>query len=66
MRVLVAGATEAVGRRLVPELGVVLMTEVRGASNAKRETRARMDVALPELARGLPRCLLDDGRGRAA
>jgi hypothetical protein len=43
MRVLVAGATGAIGKRRVPpwigrlfagEFGVVLMTELRGASNA--------------------------------
>ena len=40
MRMLVAGATGAIGRQLVPRLaageaGAVLMTELRGASNAK-------------------------------
>jgi nucleoside-diphosphate-sugar epimerase len=40
MRVFVAGATGAIGKQLVPRLvageaGAVLMTELRGASNAK-------------------------------
>jgi len=42
MRVFVAGATGAIGKQLVPaprlaagEAGAVLMTEIRGASNAK-------------------------------
>ena len=40
MRVFVAGATGAIGKQLVPrpaagEVGAVLMTELRGASNAK-------------------------------
>jgi nucleoside-diphosphate-sugar epimerase len=40
MRVFVAGATGAVGKQLTPRLaageaGAVLMTEIRGASNAK-------------------------------
>jgi nucleoside-diphosphate-sugar epimerase len=40
MRVFVAGATGAIGKQLVPRLaageaGAVLMTGLRGASNAK-------------------------------
>jgi nucleoside-diphosphate-sugar epimerase len=40
MRVFVAGVTGAIGKQLVPrlaagEVGAVLMTELRGASNAK-------------------------------
>jgi uncharacterized protein YbjT (DUF2867 family) len=40
MRVLVAGATGAIGKQLVPrlaasEVGAMLMRELRGASNAK-------------------------------
>jgi aspartate-semialdehyde dehydrogenase len=40
MRVSVAGATGAIGKQLAPrlaagEVGAVLMTELRGASNAK-------------------------------
>jgi uncharacterized protein YbjT (DUF2867 family) len=40
MRVFVAGATGAIGKQLVPplvagEAGAVLMTEFRGASNAR-------------------------------
>jgi nucleoside-diphosphate-sugar epimerase len=40
MRVLVAGATGAIGKQLAPrlaagEVGAVLMTELRGASNAR-------------------------------
>jgi len=46
MRVFVAGATGAIGKQLVPrlaagEVGAVLMTELRCASNANAKAKAK-------------------------
>jgi nucleoside-diphosphate-sugar epimerase len=47
MRVLVAGATGAIGKQLAPrlaasEVGAMLMTELRGASNAKAKAKREL------------------------
>ena len=58
MRMLVAGATGAIGRQLVPRLaageaGAVLMTELRGASNAKAKRELGWRPAHPSWRQGL-------------
>ena len=44
-----------VGRLLTGEVGDVMMTELRGASNAKAKARARLDPVALELAGGFRR-----------
>jgi uncharacterized protein YbjT (DUF2867 family) len=60
MRVVVAGATGAIGKQLVPrlaagEVGAVLMTELRGASNAKAKAKRELawQPAQPSWRQGL-------------
>jgi hypothetical protein len=58
MRVVVAGATGAIGKQLVPtwprrrsprlaagEVGAVLMAELRGASNANARAKVKRELA---------------------
>jgi nucleoside-diphosphate-sugar epimerase len=62
MRVFVAGATGAIGQQLVPrfvgrlftgEVGVVMMAEIRGASNAKAKRELGWRPAHPGWRQGL-------------
>jgi nucleoside-diphosphate-sugar epimerase len=60
MKILLAGATGAIGRQLVPRLlageaAAVLMTEARGASNAKAKRELGWQTQASELASGLRR-----------
>jgi FlaA1/EpsC-like NDP-sugar epimerase len=57
MRVFVAGATGAIGKQLVPRLvageaGAVLMTELRGASNARAKRELTWRPAQPGWRQG--------------
>jgi FlaA1/EpsC-like NDP-sugar epimerase len=57
MRVLVAGATGAIGKQLAPRLaagavGAVLMTELGGASNAKAKRELGWQPRQPSWRQG--------------
>jgi uncharacterized protein YbjT (DUF2867 family) len=57
MRVLVAGATGAIGKQLVPrlaagEVGAMLMRELRGASNAKAKAKRELGWWQPSWRQG--------------
>jgi uncharacterized protein YbjT (DUF2867 family) len=57
MRVLVAGATGAIGKQLAPrlaagEVGAVLMTELRGAPNAKAKRELGWQPRQPSWRQG--------------
>jgi FlaA1/EpsC-like NDP-sugar epimerase len=57
MRVFVAGATGAIGKQLAPRLaageaGAVLMTELRGASNARAKRELAWRPAQPGWRQG--------------
>jgi FlaA1/EpsC-like NDP-sugar epimerase len=57
MSVFVAGATGAIGKQLAPrlaagEVGAVLMTELRGASNAKAKRELEWQPRHPSWRQG--------------
>jgi NAD(P)-dependent dehydrogenase (short-subunit alcohol dehydrogenase family) len=57
IRVVVAGATGAIGKQLVPRLaageaGAVLLTKLRGAGNAKAKRELGWQPAHPSWRRG--------------
>ena len=50
---------QLVGRLFAGEVGVVMMTDTRGASNAKAKRELELAPGAPELARGVRRSMTD-------